>query len=374
MCVSSRAPAASDSVSLTSEAVVDSTRPCAGCPVRHAAKGPRWFAKAAAEMGLCGSKQAVGASGDADAPAKPAPSTGSESKAPTAAPSSPIRALRVESGDLDSSAGGGAGADDAGPGIDVVLSHHQYTNSPVIGKRAADGPADEGGGVDSPGVALDHHESRVMMALSTKRLAMQRHRRHDIKAESFKDVLSTMHEEETDMTFERKVIEKDEASRQFIRDALGANFLFAGLNDETTEFVVDAVDKRHFSAGDTVVKQGDDGDHFYVLQKGQCDVAVNGSPQGKIDQGGHFGDLSLLYNTPIASTITAAQDCVFWTLDRRSFRTLIVQTNARDIHANYKFLRKCVTVPFDVSAACRVAAFALPSVAAPLCRFVRALL
>lgn len=62
-----------------------------------------------------------------------------------------------------------------------------------------------------------------------------------------------------------------------------------------------------------VIKQGDRGDHFYVIESGVFEVFVSGvlvhtySTEG----GAHasFGELSLMYGKPRAATVTAKTVC-----------------------------------------------------------------
>jgi CRP-like cAMP-binding protein len=39
--------------------------------------------------------------------------------------------------------------------------------------------------------------------------------------------------------------------------------------------VVDAMEHKKFNKGDTVIKQGEDGEDFYVLESGECHCFLN---------------------------------------------------------------------------------------------------
>ncbi|KAG5837845.1 hypothetical protein ANANG_G00217350 [Anguilla anguilla] len=47
-----------------------------------------------------------------------------------------------------------------------------------------------------------------------------------------------------------------------------------------------------------VIDQGDDGDNFYVIERGVYDIVVRGCCVGQYDNKGSFGELALMYNTP----------------------------------------------------------------------------
>lgn len=88
-----------------------------------------------------------------------------------------------------------------------------------------------------------------------------------------------------------------------------------------------------------VITQGDQGDFFYVVEKGSFDVHVNSSgafqpgPDGMgtkvatISTGGSFGELALMYNAPRAATVVSAEaGCLLWALDRVTFRRILMDS------------------------------------------------
>ena len=75
--------------------------------------------------------------------------------------------------------------------------------------------------------------------------------------------------------------------------------------------------KVKFAAGDVIIKQGDEGDRFYVLESGTCDITVKGKGSVmKASRGVAFGELALLFNQPRAATVTAESDVVVWQASR----------------------------------------------------------
>jgi len=103
---------------------------------------------------------------------------------------------------------------------------------------------------------------------------------------------------------------------------------------------VDAMFERKVAAGESIIRQGDEGDNFYVVDEGLFDIFVNGNkvrlvhscvhPVGgdgpthaapacrpcwgnrihlqvvEIGPGGSFGELALMYNTPRCVLLRAA--------------------------------------------------------------------
>ena len=86
-----------------------------------------------------------------------------------------------------------------------------------------------------------------------------------------------------------------------------------------------------FAEGQTVMKQGDKGDFFYVCERGVFDVYVSGADgtQNKVHtyavtDGNHpcFGELALMYAKPRAATVKCSTAGLLWGLDRAGFRTV----------------------------------------------------
>ena len=131
---------------------------------------------------------------------------------------------------------------------------------------------------------------------------------------------------------------KTEAQLGRIKAAVAANFLFAHLDEDQTALVLHALLEKPIPAkGIKVIQQGDEGDNFYVVERGTFDVHIHASGQiqpgadgmGKkvasIGPGGSFGELALMYNAPRAATVVSAEaDARLWALDRRTFRRILM--------------------------------------------------
>ena len=108
------------------------------------------------------------------------------------------------------------------------------------------------------------------------------------------------------------------------------NFMFSCLNPVESKSVLDALRPVSAKAGDMIIKQGDDGDHFYLVEQGvlMCSKVFEGeeheTPLREYTAGEAFGELALLYNSPRAATIVCKSDiCKLWSLDRRTFSCMI---------------------------------------------------
>ena len=103
--------------------------------------------------------------------------------------------------------------------------------------------------------------------------------------------------------------------------------LFAELGDDDLAQVARLFKRRHFSAGETVTKEGSGGAAFFLIESGEAAVTVNGRPRPPLEAGDHFGEVALIDGKERSATITAASDLVCYGLTFWDFQPL-VQENA----------------------------------------------
>jgi len=131
---------------------------------------------------------------------------------------------------------------------------------------------------------------------------------------------------------EKAVYPKSDQQRHRLSEAVKNIFLFRSLDPEQMQEVLDAMFERTVDSGDYVIRQGDDGDNFYVIDSGifHIFVASDGEPTtpqvGRYEGSGSFGELALMYNMPRAATIQAVTQGTLWAMDRTTFRRIILKT------------------------------------------------
>lgn len=135
-------------------------------------------------------------------------------------------------------------------------------------------------------------------------------------------------------------LSEDDKARIF--KAVHDNILFKDIDQRVLPLMVDIVFEVKKSHGTTIVRQGDDGENYYIVKEGTCDVIINKSGQGMtvVDELGpdaSFGELALMYNSPRAATIRAKTDVTMWGIDRTSFQKLLAEkTNStRRLHESF---------------------------------------
>eukprot|EP00668_Euglena_longa_P003330 GGOE01003900.1.p1 GENE.GGOE01003900.1~~GGOE01003900.1.p1 ORF type:complete len:625 (+),score=215.04 GGOE01003900.1:89-1963(+) len=130
---------------------------------------------------------------------------------------------------------------------------------------------------------------------------------------------------ESARTFKPRHIPKSPEELKALQAFLLENCLFVHLEETGLQSILTAMEKLHFQSGDVIVQQGQKGENFYVVSSGQVGVVIGTERVSKIRQGGTFGELELMYDTPCASTIVAESSQVdIWALDSFTYKLLVM--------------------------------------------------
>jgi len=121
---------------------------------------------------------------------------------------------------------------------------------------------------------------------------------------------------------------KSDAAVKFIDHSLADNFIFASLEKEERQLLIDAMQAEEVPEGAVIITQGEVGDYFYVVEEGSIAFSVDGNHVGSCSSGASFGELALLYNSPRAATCTANTPAKLWKVDQRTFRYMLASNSA----------------------------------------------
>jgi len=121
----------------------------------------------------------------------------------------------------------------------------------------------------------------------------------------------------------------DEVAR--IHSILETCILFRHLDDIQKQKVQGAMFSVTKNHNDVIIKQGDAGDNFYIVEEGNVDVfiEVEGQPSKHVANysvGDSFGELAIMYNSPRAATCIAKGEVKLWALDRVSYKMILMET------------------------------------------------
>ena len=102
-------------------------------------------------------------------------------------------------------------------------------------------------------------------------------------------------------------------------ELLRAIVIFAPLAATVLERLATLTVELSASAGETVIRQGDAGDRFYVLAEGTATVEIDGAPTRTLGPGDFFGEIALLRDVPRTATVRAVDDLRLYALERGDF-------------------------------------------------------
>ena len=102
-------------------------------------------------------------------------------------------------------------------------------------------------------------------------------------------------------------------------ELLRGNPIFAPLPAGTLEQLAEALGEVRATAGEEIVRQGEPGDRFYLIENGVLDVYIDGELVQSLKRGDSFGEIALLRDVPRTATVKAQTQAVLYALDRRQF-------------------------------------------------------
>ncbi|CAO1407927.1 unnamed protein product [Diamesa serratosioi] len=148
-----------------------------------------------------------------------------------------------------------------------------------------------------------------------------------------KSVFAEQYDPEEDEEDENNkvIFPKSDEQRTRLGDAVKNILLFRSLDPEQMNEILDAMFEKRVKPEDLIIKQGDDGDNFYVIEIGTFNAYVGEDNKHvhTYDNCGSFGELALLYNMPRAATIKAVSEGQLWALDRQTFRRILLKSAFR---------------------------------------------
>lgn len=99
--------------------------------------------------------------------------------------------------------------------------------------------------------------------------------------------------------------------------------MLARLSPPTLERLLAGMEAHEIDAGAVVVRQGDEGDRYYVVERGELTVSVDGKPARTLGPGSGFGEIALVRDVPRTATITAITPTLLHSVRRADFLTAL---------------------------------------------------
>eukprot|EP00756_Hemistasia_phaeocysticola_P033166 Hpha_TRINITY_DN16451_c1_g2::TRINITY_DN16451_c1_g2_i1::g.163144::m.163144/K04739/PRKAR; cAMP-dependent protein kinase regulator len=159
-----------------------------------------------------------------------------------------------------------------------------------------------------------------------------------------KTVSSSSYDAEAAKSFVPPNYPKSDDDKKVILELLKDNLLFSHLDEDSLETCITAMQQRLFQFLDEPLTEGEEGNSLFVVAKGRCDILKQGTKVAEKPEKSAFGELELMYDTPCVATVRVATDsCEVWTLDRETYKHIVVGASIRKRN-QYEGLLS--TVPF----------------------------
>ncbi|MFB1484256.1 cyclic nucleotide-binding domain-containing protein [Corallococcus sp. RDP092CA] len=116
--------------------------------------------------------------------------------------------------------------------------------------------------------------------------------------------------------------------RRLVENLLRTSPLFTTLSPALKQAMSREFDLRAVPAGEVLLTQGQPGDAFYLLLRGQCQLSLEQPGRvvllPELREGDVFGEISLLLDKPVSATVRTKTPCVVLRLERAAFERHVV--------------------------------------------------
>lgn len=180
----------------------------------------------------------------------------------------------------------------------------------------------------------------VSQQLRPVRRGMSKEKR---RAQMRKDMAQLVKDEDLAYRVSDHAIPKSSNELRLLEALTKKNWLFRQLTQAQKDDIFAVVERVSVREGDLVIRQGDPGDKFYIVESGDYQVSVRGEDGGPESivhtyaqppvpfdhyedlQPASFGELALMHNSPRSSSVKALSAGVLWAIDCRAFRRVFIK-------------------------------------------------
>lgn len=127
------------------------------------------------------------------------------------------------------------------------------------------------------------------------------------------------------ITFRRILMDSTFQRRRLYESFLEEVEILSTLTRYERSKIADALETQKFPAGTTIIKEGDVGEAFYLLESGEAEAYKNGiqQPVKQYRKGDYFGELALLNDAPRAASVISKTEVKVATLGKDGFQRLL---------------------------------------------------
>lgn len=128
-------------------------------------------------------------------------------------------------------------------------------------------------------------------------------------------------------TFNHIVKDSARKQRERYEEFLNKVKLLDKLDSYEKSILCDAFRERTYATGETIIKEGEEGDLFYLVETGAAKATkiIEGTEKEVMQfaTGDYFGERALLTKEARAASVIATEDCVLAEMDEPTFARLM---------------------------------------------------
>ncbi|KAF2138538.1 uncharacterized protein K452DRAFT_233928 [Aplosporella prunicola CBS 121167] len=127
------------------------------------------------------------------------------------------------------------------------------------------------------------------------------------------------------VTFRRILMDSAFQRRRMYEGFLEEVPLLVSLTPYERSKIADALETRKYPSGTTIIREGDVGESFFILESGEAEVYKRGIEKSvkRYRKGDYFGELALLNDAPRAASVISNTEVKLATLGKDGFQRLL---------------------------------------------------
>ena len=104
--------------------------------------------------------------------------------------------------------------------------------------------------------------------------------------------------------------------------------LFKALTPQQLTDVAEHMQKRHFAAGETIIREGEPGEEFFLISDGEVEVIRADHEVARLGPGDFFGEVALISGEPRNATVVAEGGVDAYALGKTDFQTALATSQS----------------------------------------------
>jgi cAMP-dependent protein kinase regulator len=149
------------------------------------------------------------------------------------------------------------------------------------------------------------------------------------------------------VTFRRILMDSTFQRRRLYESFLEEVPLLASLTKYERSKIADALEMQKYPAGTTIIREGDAGEAFYLLESGEAEAYKAGTegPVKQYKKGDYFGELALLNDAPRAASVISKTEVKVAKLGKDGFQRLLGPVESIMRRTKYEVAVEAVAMP-----------------------------